>query len=299
MQIGFIGLGNMGGPMALNLIKAGHSLVVHDIRAEAAKPHLDKGAKWAASPREAAHGVELVLTSLPGPPDVEAVALGANGIIHGIVAGTIYADLSTGSPTVMRKLHAAFKDKGVHVLDSPVSGGVWGAQRGTLQVMVGGDEGIFNEVKGVLSAIGDKVGYMGPIGAGTVAKLVHNMVSIATRSLMAEGFTLGVKAGVKPEAILEAIRGASFGQGLLLSQMIPNVVFKGDFDTVRFALKLARKDIGLATALAREYDVPMPMAAIAEQIMMEALARGWGDEDSCSPWMLQEEAAGVKVRATK
>jgi 3-hydroxyisobutyrate dehydrogenase-like beta-hydroxyacid dehydrogenase len=299
MKIGFIGLGNMGGPMALNLMKAGHALVVHDVRRDAAKRHLDGGARWAESPKALARESELILTSLPGPSDVEAVALGADGIIQGAVPGTIYADLSTGSPTVMRKIHAAFKDKGVHVLDAPVSGGVWGAQRGTLQVMVGGDESIYNEVKDVLRGVGDKVGYMGPIGAGTIAKLVHNMISIATRGIVAEGFTLGVKAGVKPEALLEAVRGASFGQGLLLSQMIPGVVFKGDFDTVRFGLRLARKDIGLATALAREYDVPMPMAAVAEQIMIEAMARGWGDRDSTSPWLLQEEAAGVEVRSTK
>jgi 3-hydroxyisobutyrate dehydrogenase len=299
MRIGFIGLGNMGGPMALNLIKAGHTLVVHDVRREAAAPHLAAGAKWSDSPAAVARESELILTSLPGPREVEAVALGSNGIVHGAIAGTIYADLSTGSPTVMRKLYAAFKDRGVHVLDAPVSGGVWGAQRGSLQVMVGGDEAIYNEVKDVLKAVGDKVGYMGAIGSGTIAKLVHNMISIAARSLVAEGFTLGVKAGVKPEALLEAIRGASFGQGLILSQMIPNVIFKGAFDTVRFALKLARKDIGLATELAREYDVPMPMASVAEQIMIEALARGWGDKDSTAPWMLQEEAAGVQVRETK
>ena len=298
MRVGFIGLGNMGGPMALNLIRAGHTLIVNDVRREAAAPHLQAGATWADSPRAVARESELILTSLPSPREVEAVALGPEGIIHGAVAGTIYADLSTGSPTVMRKLHAAFKDKGVQVLDAPVSGGVWGAQRGTLQVMVGGDEGIYNEVKDVLKGVGDKVGYMGAIGSGTIAKLVHNMISIAARSLVAEGFTLGVKAGVKPEALLEAIRGASFGQGLMLSQMIPNVIFKGDFDSVRFALRLARKDIGLATELAREYDVPMPMAAIAEQIMIEALARGWGDRDSTAPWMLQEEAAGVVVRET-
>ncbi len=182
MKIGFIGLGNMGGPMALNLIKAGHTLVVHDVRRPAAAPHLERGATWAESPRAAAHGNELILTSLPGPTEVEAVALGADGIIHGAVPGSVYADLSTGSPTVMRKIHAAFKDKGVHVLDAPVSGGVWGAQRGTLQVMVGGDESIYREVKDVLGAVGDKVGYMGPIGAGTVAKLVHNMIGIATRA---------------------------------------------------------------------------------------------------------------------
>src|SRR3989454_338989 len=174
-----------------------------------------------------------------------------------------------------------------------------GAQRGTLQVMVGGDESIYREVRPVLQAVGDKVGYMGPIGAGTIAKLVHNMIGIATRAVFAEGFTLGVKAGVKPEALLEAIRGAAFGQGLMLSQMLPNVIFRGDFDTVRFALKLARKDIGLATELAREYDVPMPLAVVAEQIMVEAMARGWGDKDSTAPWMLQEEAAGVQVRETK
>ncbi len=296
MRIGFIGLGNMGGPMALNLIKAGHSLIVNDVRREAAAPHLQAGAKWADSPQAVARESELILTSLPGPREVEAVAA---EILTGAVAGTIYADLSTGSPTVMRRLYAAFKAKGVHVLDAPVSGGAIGAQRGTLQVMVGGDEAIYNEVKDVLKAIGHAVGYMGAIGSGTIAKLVHNLISIAARSLVAEGFTLGVKAGVKPEALLEAIRGASFGQGLILKHMIPDVVFKGNFDTVRFALKLARKDIGLATELARELDVPMPMAAVAEQIMIEALARGWGDKDSTSPWMLQEEAAGVVVRETR
>ena len=299
MKIGFIGLGNMGGPMTLNLMKAGHTLTVHDVRREAAKPHLEGGATWADSPRAAARESELILTSLPGPPEVEAVALGADGIIHGAVPGTVYADLSTNSPTVMRKIHAVFKEKGVHVLDSPVSGGVLGAQRGTLQVMVGGDEAIYREVNDVLRAVGDKVGHMGAIGAGMIAKLVHNMISIASRALVAEGFTLGVKAGVKPEALLEAIRGASFGQGRLLSEMIPNIVFKGDFDTVRFALKLARKDLGLATALSREFDVPMPMAAVAEQLLIETMARGWGDRDSSAPWLLQEERAGVEVRASK
>jgi 3-hydroxyisobutyrate dehydrogenase len=299
MRIGFIGLGNMGGSMALNLMKAGHQLIVFDVRRETAKPHLDGGATWADGPKDVARSGELILTSLPGPAEVEAVALGPNGILEGAQPGSVYADLSTNSPTVMRKIHAAFKAKGVHVLDSPVSGGAIGAKRGTLQVMVGGDEGIYNEVKGVLGAMGNNIGYMGAIGSGCIAKLVHNMISIVSRALIAEGFTLGVKAGVKPEALLEAIRGASFGQGLILSHMIPDVVLKGDFDTVRFALKLARKDVGLATALAREYDVPMPLAAVGEQIMVEAMARGWGERDSTSPWELQEEKAGVKVRATK
>jgi len=299
MRVAFIGLGNMGGSMALNLMKAGHTLVVHDIRKEAGAPHIAQGAKWAETVRDAASQGELILTSLPGPPEVEAVALGPGGILEAAQPGSVFADLSTNSPTVMRRIYAAFKAKGIHVLDSPVSGGAIGAKRGTLQVMVGGDEGIYNEVKGVLGAMGNNIGYMGAIGSGCIAKLVHNMISIVSRHLIAEGFTLGVKAGVKPEALLEAIRGASFGQGLILSHMIPDVVFKGEFDNVRFALKLARKDVGLATALAREYDVPMPLAAVGEQIMMEAMARGWGERDSTSPWELQEEKAGVKVRATK
>lgn len=296
MRIGFIGLGNMGGPMALNLMKAGHTLVVHDIRREAATPHLERGAKWAENPRIAAQEAELILTSLPGPVEVEAVALGTNGIIHGAEKGAIYADLSTSSPSLIRMIHAGFKEKGIHVLDAPVSGGVIGAERGTLQVMVGGDEELFRRLKPVLEAIGDKVGYMGGIGSGTIAKLVHNLIGICTRMVVAEGFTLGVKAGVRPEALLEAVKGGAFGQGLLLTQVLPEIVFKGDFDTVRFALRLARKDLGLATELAREYNVPMAMAALAEQTLVEAVARGWGDKDFAAPFMLQEERAGVKVR---
>ena len=297
MRIGFIGLGNMGGPMALNLMKAGHALVVNDLRPEAAKPHLDKGATWAASPRETAQGAELILTSLPAPPDVDRVARGDDGIIHGALPGAIYADLSTGSPTLIRKIHADFQAKGIHMLDAPVSGGVIGAQRGTVQVMVGGDRAIYERAKDVFAAIG-KPGYMGEIGCGTIAKLVHNMISLCSRAVVAEAFTLGVKAGVRPEALLEAVRGGSFGQGNLLSQVMPSVVFKGDFDTVRFALKLARKDLGLATELAREYNVPMALAALVEQDMITALGRGWGDKDSPSPFMLQEERAGVKVRTS-
>lgn len=298
MRIGFIGLGNMGGPMALNLMKAGHTLVVHDVRRQSAAEHLERGATWAASPRAAAEGAELILTSLPGPPEVERVATGADGIIHGAARGAIYADLSTGSPTVMRRIHDAFAERGVHVLDAPVSGGVGGARHGTLQVMVGGDETIYRRVKPVLEAVGDKVGHMGPVGAGTIAKLVHNTISLCTREIVAEAFTLGVKAGVRPEALLEAVRGGSFGQGLILSRVLPNVVFKGDFDTQQFALRLARKDLGLATALAREFEVPMALASLVEQHMIEALARGWGERDSNAPWQLQEERAGVEVRAS-
>jgi 3-hydroxyisobutyrate dehydrogenase len=296
MRIGFIGLGNMGGPMALNLIKAGHSLVVHDVRRNMAEPHLAGGAKWADTPADAAKDADLVLTSLPGPKEVEAVALGGeNGIIHGIRKDAVYADLSTNSPTLIRRLHATFAEKGIAMLDTPVSGGVPGARNATLAIMVGGDEEVYNRIKPALDGIGDKVSYVGAIGAGAVAKLVHNMIAICSMQILAEAFTMGVKAGVPAEALYTAVQNGAYGQGMLL-RALPKVIFKGNFDRVSFALKLARKDLGLATELAREHNVGMPIANIVEQDMLEAIVHGLGDKDSSAAFTVQEDRAGVKVR---
>jgi len=298
MRIGFIGLGNMGGHMALNLIKAGHTLTVHDIRKNMAEPHLAAGAKWADTPADAAAGNELVLTSLPGPKEIEAVVLGGeNGIIHGIQKGSVYADLSTNSPTLIRRLHATLAEKGIPVLDAPVSGGVVGARNASLAVMIGGDEALYNRLKPVFDGIGDKVSYVGPIGAGAVAKLVHNMIAICTTQILAEAFTMGVKAGVSPEALLTAVQNGAYGQGMMLKAAMPRMIFKGNFDRVTFALRLARKDLGLATELAREHNVPMPVANIVEQDMIEAMVHGLADKDSAAAFTVQEDRAGVKVRA--
>jgi 3-hydroxyisobutyrate dehydrogenase len=151
----------------------------------------------------------------------------------------------------------------------------------------------------VLDAIGNKVSYVGPIGCGAIAKLVHNMIGICMQVVLAEGFTLGVKAGVDPEALRQAVANGAVGQGLMLNYAMPEVIFKGDFDTVRFALKLARKDIGLGTELGREFEVPLKIASLVEQDLVEAMARGWGERDSSTPFLLQEERAGVKVRRSK
>ena len=299
MRIGFIGLGRMGAPIALNLLRAGHALVVHDARREAADAHLAAGATWAAAPGLAARDVDIVFTCLPGPAEVEAVALGAGGIVEAAARGTVYLDLSSGSPTGIRRIHAALAERGIAVLDAPVSGGVTGAERGTLQVMVGGDLEVFERIRPLLAAIGDKITYTGAIGTATITKLVHNLVFICTRTILAEGLTLGVKAGVQPQVLLAALKGGAFGQGLLLDHFLPEMVFKGRFDPVRFALKLARKDVGLATALAREFGVPMAAAAVTEQSLDEAMARGWGDRDYATPFLLQEERAGVQVRVDK
>ena len=296
MRIAFIGLGNMGRHIAANLQSAGHELIVHDARREAADAHVANGAHWADSAAEAARGAELILTSLPGPAQVEAVALGEGGILQGAAAGAVYADLSTSSPTLIRRIHALFREHGIHVLDAPVSGGPLGAERATLQVMVGGDEAVYERVRPALLGIGDKVSYIGEIGSGSIAKLCHNTVSYCAALALAEVFTLGVKAGVRPEKLLEAIRGGAYGQGNMLEHRIPNVIFKGGFDQAGFYLALARKDVGLATELAREYDVPMNVASLAEQALIEGLTRGWDAKDSSAIWMLQEERAGVKVR---
>jgi 3-hydroxyisobutyrate dehydrogenase-like beta-hydroxyacid dehydrogenase len=296
MRVGFVGLGTMGARMVANLLKEGHRVTVHDARREVGRPLEAQGARWADSPAESAVGAEITLTSLPGPREVEAVALGERGILQGAEPGSIYADLSTSSPTLIRRIHAAFAEKGVHVLDAPVSGGPYGAEHGILQVMVGGDEAVFERVKPALLAIGDKVGYMGEIGSGEVAKLVHNMVSFISSAAIAEGMTLGVKAGVKPEKLREALLGGAFGQQYALKIRLPEVIFKGDFDTPRFALALLRKDVGLATELARELNVPMALATVGEQLLVEGLARGWGARDSAATFMIQEERAGVQVR---
>jgi 3-hydroxyisobutyrate dehydrogenase len=296
MRIGFIGLGNMGGPMALNMIKAGHALTVYDVRREAAEPHIAAGARWADSPAAAAADCELVVTSLPGPKEIEEVALGEGGIISGIQRGAIYADLSTNSPAVIRRLHATFKAQGIEVLDTPVSGGIPGARNATLAVMVGGERVAFDKIKPALDAIGDKVSYIGESGAGSVAKLVHNMIAICSTQLLAEAFTMGVKAGVAPEALLKVVQDGAYGQGMLLAGTMPKMVFRGNFDRVTFALKLARKDLGLATEVGRELNVPMPLASLVEQDFLAALAAGLGEKDSTAAVTIQEDRAGVKIR---
>ena len=297
MHVAFIGLGAMGRPMAEHVSAAGHQLIVHDVRRAAADPLVTLGARWADSPAEAAREAELVLTSLPGPTEVEAVALGGSGVLAGAPRGSVYADLSTSSVGLIKRIHAAGRERGVGVLDAPVSGGPQGARDATLQVMVGGEADAFERVQPVLRAIGDKITHVGEVGSGTVAKLVHNMVSAVSNAAVAEGLTLGAKAGVSPETLLEVLRGGAFGTHYTLRYRLPEVVFKGDFDTVRFALALLRKDVGLATELGREVGVPLHLASATEQDLVEALARGWGNRDASALFLLQEERAGVQLRA--
>ena len=294
MKLGYIGTGNMGNPMAVNMIKAGHQLTVHDLRREAATNLLEMGAQWADSPKEAVAGNEVVFTSLPGPRDVEAVALGEGGVLEGSTGQTIYVDLSTNSPTTIRSIHQTFAARGIPVLDAPVSGGVYGAAAGTLAVMVGGDEAVFQQVKPALDAIGSHVVYCGPIGSGAVCKICNNLLSMGTGVLLSEALTLGVKAGVDLAVLADVITNSS-GGCKRLSEKFPRFLFQGNFEP-GFATALAAKDVRLATDLGREYGIPMELSNLIDQRHVEAMLRGWGAEDSDAVARIQEEKAGVQLR---
>jgi 3-hydroxyisobutyrate dehydrogenase len=298
MKIGFIGLGTMGRHMASNLMTAGHELVVHDVRREATAPHREAGARWAETPRAVAEATDVVFTSLPGPAEVEVVALGEQGLLAGLAAGKVYFDLTTNAPALVRRIHATFVARGIHMLDAPVSGGPRGAQTRRLALWVGGDEGVFKRYKAVLDAIGDQPYYVGPIGAGSIAKLVHNCAGYVIQTALAEVFTMGVKAGVDPLALWKAVRQGAVGRRRtfdgLVDQFLP-----GRFEPAAFALRLAHKDVTLAVGLGREHRVPMRLANITLEEITEALNRGWGERDSRVAMLLQEERADVTIRVAE
>jgi 3-hydroxyisobutyrate dehydrogenase-like beta-hydroxyacid dehydrogenase len=297
MNIGFIGIGVMGSGMAANILKKGHRLAVFDLQRSAAQPLVAAGAIWADSPRAAAENNDVVFTSLPGPAEAEAVALGPNGILEGIRPEAAYIDLSSNSPTVVRRICQRFKEKGASMLDSPVSGGPAAAKSGKLSLMVGGDQEVYEKYLPLLQTLGDKITYAGGIGNGSICKLMHNCTLYGLQAIVAECLTLGVKAGVDPRALWRVLREGAVGQAVLFQRSLPETYFKGRFEPPNFALKLAFKDVALATSLGREYDVPMALSNLTFQEMLTAMNRGWGNKDSRSAMLLQEErAGGIQVR---
>ncbi len=295
MKIGFIGIGTMGGHMAYNLCKAEFEVTVNDLNRDLSKRHLEVGASWADSVKEIAQNNDVIMTSLPGPKEVQDVALKADGLLAHMKPGQVWFDLSTNSVSVVRALHAEFKKKGIHMLDAPVSGGPKGAKSGKMALLVGGDKAVFEKYRKVLDAIGDQIFYIGNSGDGTVAKLVHNASGYAVQAAIAELMTMGVKAGVDPVALWAALRQCALGRVRTFDRM-GNQFMQHKFDPPDFALKLAHKDVTLATELAREIGVPMKIANITHAEMTEALNRGWGHLDSRSFLMLQKERAGVEIK---
>jgi 3-hydroxyisobutyrate dehydrogenase len=295
VRIGFIGVGNIGQPMAGQLLTAGHSLTVHDVRPQAAAGLIAGGAVWANTPADLAAQCEVIVTCLPGPAEMENVCLGPGGILEGIKAGALYIDHTTNSPLLVRRVHATLAARQVAMLDAPVSGGMEGAKSRDLLVMVGGEPAVFERARPLLDAIAKRVLHTGGVGTGSVAKIMHNCASFSLDLVMAECWTVGVKAGIDPARIVDVFNQAALGNMMSLKVRLPATYLRGNFEP-RFSLALARKDLGLALELARATETPMRLSALCEQEMVEAMARGWGNRDSSIFLTLQEERAGVEVR---
>lgn len=298
MKLGFIGLGTMGRHMARHLIEAGHDVTVHDVRREAADEHVAAGATWSDTVAGAAAGAQAVFTSLPGPPEVQAVTLGEGGLLGAMAVGSAYFDLSTNSPTVLRGIHARFAERGVHVFDAPVSGGPRGAASKKLAIWLGGDAEVYARFEPVLRDFADEPVLVGDIGAGSVAKLAHNCAGYVIQTALAEVMTMGIKGGVDPLALFKAIRQGAIGRRRtfdgLVDQFLP-----GEYEPAAFALRLAHKDVSLACGLGRELGVPMRLANLTLEEMTEALGRGWALQDSRSPMKLQQERAGLDIKVDR
>lgn len=293
MRLGFIGVGNMGGPMAGHVIAAGHDVGVYDLRSESVAQLADIGARRCASPGEAADGAEAVLLSLPMPADVEAIVAGPGGLFETMLPGAVVLDLTTSSPALSRRLAAEAADRGFSFLDAPVSGGVGGARKGTLAVMVGGPVEVFQTFEPVLATFAAKVVHCGEVGAGNVVKVINNMLAFTNMLATTEALLLGTRAGVDPKILREVVQassGASFvwdggTRAILRDRLAPT-----------FNNTLASKDIGLAVELARELSVPVPMGEHTQALLNHYRDNGYAAEDVLATVKALEEQAGFVVR---
>ena len=295
--IGFVGLGTIGGALARNIQKAGYPMMVHDIRAEAIQALVELGAEPAASAAEVARHCRVVFSSLPGPREVAEVALGAEGLLEGVNGASVYIDLSSSSPDLIRRIEAEFRLRGARVMDAPLIVGKDGVANRSLEVLASGDVETYQEVKSILNAFGDTVVYAGALGTGTVIKLAHNLVRRGIGLAIGEGIVLGAKAGIDPQLLWDCMCWGLEVQIHQLAKTFSDMVFKGNYEApASFGIGLSRKDVGLATDLGRRHNVPMPIAALVEQMMIQAINRGWSDQSTASLFRLQEEAAGIEVR---
>ena len=294
MKVGFIGVGNMGGPMCRNIIKrSNHQVTVFDLNASALKACTDIGGTAGKSVAETTKGADIVLTSLPMPKDVEAVALGDNGVLANIGKGQTYIDLSTNAPSMVKKIGAAFAAKGIPMLDAPVSGGTTGAEAATIAIMVGGDKKVFDDALPVLQSFSANVIHMGELGTGTAAKLVNNMLAFCNAAAAAEGLMLGVTAGLDPKKLIQVIANSSGNSATF--KPLSDKALSGDF-TATFALDLAYKDLHLALELGDELGVPLQMGASTHNLQRLARGMGLGKSDSSSILRVYETALKRTVK---
>ncbi len=295
MKVGFIGLGNMGNPMAANLLKAQYNLTVYDSRREMGHSLEAAGARWETSPQKVAAQSDVVLTSLPGPKEVEAVVLSENGIFAGLNRGCAYIDLSTNSPATLHKIAEIGESKGFHVLDAPVSGGVFGARDGALTIFVGGEQEDFERFQPLFQSIGDHIAYMGPVGSGHVTKLVNNFIMFINFAGVYEGIAMGAKAGIHPQALLDVIK-TSTGDSMYLRRTI-GLLLEGE--DVNSAADLAVKDVHLAVELGRELDIPIELGPLVEDIFRRFCNAGRGQEDQLEIMRDFMRRSGVEVPKRK
>jgi 3-hydroxyisobutyrate dehydrogenase len=280
----------MGGPMASNVMKAGHDLIIHNRKRNKEEQLSALGAKRAASPREAAVNAEVIIISLSDTPDVEEVVLGDNGILHGARPGTVVVDMSTISPEGTRRIGQILGTKGIKMIDAPVSGGSEGAKQGTLSIMVGGESEDLERVMPVLECMGTRITHVGPIGAGQLTKAINQIVIAGVYLSVAEGMALGLKAGLDMEKVLEAISEGAAGSWVLTNRsrnMINNSYPLG------FRVKLHQKDLGIALETAKRLGVTLPVAAMMDQIETGIVARGYGDEDVSAVARSIREQSGI------
>lgn len=294
MNVGFIGLGNMGSGMASNIARAGINLVVFDPVEAAVNRLVDQGAHPASNIAEVARTCAIIFTSLPGPAQVEEVALGVGGIVENMAPRTTLFDLSTSSVSLARRIHDQFRDRDSEMLDAPVSGGPAGAAARDLVVWVGGDRDTFDRHLGLLQTLARAPRHVGPIGSGTVTKLVHNTIGYTIMLSLAEGFSVAVRAGLDPLELWEALRLGMACKGspldMLVKQFLP-----ANYEPPAFALKLAHKDVRLATEMSREFGITTRLADATFEEMTEAIAKGLGEQDSRAFLKLQLERAGVEI----
>jgi 3-hydroxyisobutyrate dehydrogenase len=295
-RIGFIGLGNMGGPMCGHLVQAGFEVTAYDLDRAALERLRAAGARAARSAADCAQGAEALITMLPAPPQVEEVLLGEDGVIAALQSGAVAIDMSTSSLSVGRRVVAAASARGVDVLDAPVAGQSIGAQAGTLAIYVGGEEHVFGRVRPLFEAMGnpERIFHLGPHGAGYTVKLLLNLLWFIQSVATGEVLTVGVRAGVSLEKLHTALVGSPANSNFL-ERDVRMVLDDGDYDEA-FPMRLVTKDLGLAVDLARDVGVPVELTALVEQIHRRARASYGDDAGEISAIRLYEDLAGIELR---
>ena len=293
-KVGFIGLGAMGVPMSQRLLEAGYPLAVYDVRKEAVEAIVKKGAQAASSPKEVAGKCRKVITIVPNSDAVEQVVFGAGGLLEGMKAGDVLMEMTSAYPPSTLKVSQALAAKGVNMIDAPVSGGVVGAVAGTLSVMVGGEEKIFESCRPILSVMGKNLFYIGGIGFGHALKAINNFLSATTLAATSEAIILANKLGISPQRAIEVL-AVSTGRSYTTELKFPKFVLPGTFNS-GFTMELMHKDINTVTRLAREYKVPMFMANLVQELYGFALTHGDKKTDHTAIFSSLEDLAGTKVK---